>query len=386
MSRIALTAPEIFDGETLHRNMAVVINDGLIDCLCSLSDLAPDINITRFDQGIITPGFIDLQVNGGGDFLFNNTPTVASLKAITDSHRLLGTTSLLPTVISDSFENTRCCIKAVKQAMQSNPAVLGVHLEGPYFNVEKRGVHPESYLRQPTTDDVCQLEQLDSVPVLLTLAPEKVPLEMIEILTDMGIKISAGHTNASYEQIKAALEKGLDCFTHIYNAMSPLTSRSPGVVGAALEDRNSWAGIIVDGVHSHLASFRIAYFAKPLGKLFFVSDAMATVGGITGQFTLFGERIEVQKSEGKMQSDRLVNSEGHLAGSAISLADAVKIAVEQANIPTEHALAMASRYPAEYFGVDHKVGWLKPGYRADLVCLDDNLQVRETWVAGINSA
>jgi N-acetylglucosamine-6-phosphate deacetylase len=253
--------------------------------------------------------------------------------------------------------------------------VLGIHLEGPYLAAARKGTHDAGQVRVPDAAEIELATSLGDGVTLLTLAPEQVPADSIRALVARGAIVAAGHTAASYEQIRAGLDAGVRGFTHLYNAMTPLQGREPGVVGAALEDRDSWCGIIVDGVHVHPASLRVALAAKPRGKLFLVTDAMPPVGSADPDYVLYGETITAR--DGVVR-----NAAGALAGSALDMANAVRNAVSMLGLPLEEAARMASLYPAQFLGIDGTRGRIVPGYRADLVLLDDALQVATTWIAG----
>ncbi len=376
MTLCALTGARLFDGERFLEDHALVLDGNRIQAVVPRHELAADMPREALPGGILAPGFVDLQVNGGGGVLFNNAPSVASLERMTRGHRTQGTTRLLPTTISDTEPNLEACISAVREARALNPGILGVHIEGPFFSHFRRGVHREEYLRPLRDRDVDYLIDVAAeLPVLLTLAPEMTTPGQIGRLVQAGIRVSAGHTNATQAQVAAAVSEGLSGFTHLFNAMRNMEGREPGVVGTALADRTTWAGIIVDGWHVHSESVRLAWQAKPHGHLYLVSDAMATVGSDVPGFDLYGERI--QRVDG-----RLVNGEGKLAGSAIGLLEAVRNCVEQVGIPLEEALRMASLYPATYFGVADQLGRLQPGYQADLVHFSAEWEVSRTWVAG----
>lgn len=374
----ALVGARIFDGEQFFDQHALIMDGDRFGELVPEGRLPSSCQTVELDGGMLAPGFVDLQVNGGGGVLFNNRPSVETLNRMTRGHRSQGTTSLLPTTISDSPANLAACIEAVKAGQAVNPGILGMHIEGPFFSEVRRGVHRADYLRPLQDTDVdCLVTLAGELRVLLTLAPEMVQPGQVRRLAEAGIRVSAGHTNATHAQVVAAIDEGLGGFTHLYNAMSPMQGREPGVVGTALSHHGTYAGIIVDGYHVHPGSVRLAWQSKPRGHLYLVSDAMATVGAREPWFDLYGERITEQEG-------RLINAEGRLAGSAIGMMDAVRTTVEQVDIPLDEALRMAARYPAEYFGVADCLGFIRPGYRADLVHFSDELTVHSTWLAGDN--
>ena len=375
----ALIGADIFDGSQFLHDYALVLSGENIHAVLPRNALDEDVLCIPLAGGILAPGFIDLQVNGGGGDLFNNSPSINTLQDMLRAHNRYGTTAMTPTLISDSAECQRQGLEVVKQAMTDEQGVLGIHLEGPFLKEAYRGTHKTDYLRKALDEDVQWLIQQQrlagAMKVIVTVAPEQIPPQQIRALADAGIIVCAGHTGASYEQITMALDNGLKGFTHLYNAMPPLKGRDPAVVGAALADPDSWCGVIADGHHVHPAAIKIAVAAKPQGKVFLVSDAMATVGADTNEFMLYGQMIE--ESGG-----RLVNDEGRLAGSAIGLIDAVRYCVQEVGITLAQALRMASLYPSQFLGCDNRLGWIKNGYRADLVYLDNQLNVVQTWVAG----
>ncbi len=376
--KTVLRNARILAGDEFRDDLAVVIEDGRITAL--VSDAAPQLGSADeqvdLGGGWLLPGFIDAQVNGGGGVLFNNTPDVDSLRTLAAAHRRFGTTGLLPTLISDDVQVMRRAIDATRAAIaQGVPGVLGIHLEGPYIAPARKGTHDANKFRVPDADEIAMAASLDNGVTLLTLAPERVPLESIRALVERGVIVAAGHTAASYEEARAGLDAGIRGFTHLYNAMSPLTGREPGAVGAALEDRDSWIGIIADGVHVHAASLRVALAAKPRGKVMLVTDAMPPVGADSPSYELYGEVITAV--DGVVR-----NAAGSLAGSALDMATAVRNAVHLLGLPLDEAARMASRYPAQFLNLDDRLGEIAEGYQADLVLLDDALQVRATWIAG----
>lgn len=376
----ALIGARIFDGYQCLDNYAVVLNGEHIEHLLPSDQLPDDIDCIELDGGVLAPGFIDLQVNGGGGVLFNNAPDAETIETMLKGHRATGTTSMLPTLISDTTEQLQAGVKAVQQAMSdSMKGVLGVHIEGPFFNLDRRGTHKAEYIRAPKTQDLSWIidtgKANSDMRILLTLAPETTEFGQIAQLNDAGILVCAGHTDAKAETIQRALSEGLTGFTHLYNAMRPLTGRDPGVVGAALADRESWCGIIADGHHVHPLSIAVALAAKPVGKLYLVTDAMATVGSEKKSFEIYGETITEQ-------SGRLINAEGRLAGSAIGMIDGVRVCVEDVGVSLEEALRMASLYPAQMIRHSDSLGRIHSGYRADLVHFTDTFKVTQTWLAG----
>jgi N-acetylglucosamine-6-phosphate deacetylase len=376
--KTVLRNARILAGDDFRDDLAIVIESGRITAL--ISDAAPMLG--QADEqvdlggGWLLPGFIDAQVNGGGGVLFNNSPDVATLRTLAQAHRRFGTTGLLPTLISDDVQVMRAAIAATRQAISEGvPGVLGIHLEGPYIAPARKGTHDPAKFRVPDAAEIALAASLDNGVTLLTLAPERVPLESIRALVERGVVVAAGHTAASYEEARAGLEAGIRGFTHLYNAMSPLTGREPGAVGAALEDRDSWVGIIADGVHVHPASLRVALAAKPRGKVMLVTDAMPPVGADDPSYELYGEVITAV--DGVVR-----NAAGSLAGSALDMATAVRNSVQLLGVPLAEAARMASTYPAQFLNLDDRYGHIAEGHHADLVLLDDALQVRSTWIAG----
>ena len=371
----ALLGSQIFCGERFYDDHALLVEGKSIVDIVDKNNTPDNFNKIELDQGILAPGFIDLQVNGGGGVLFNNSPNKESLNTIIKAHQFFGTTSVMPTVISDSLEVLEQCIKTVTEEIKNNSSLLGIHIEGPFFNTKYRGVHQKQYISTINSDYLNLFESLKGFPVMLTLAPECISSQQLKHLTSLGIKTLAGHSDASYDKLDDAIKNGLDGFTHLFNAMGQISAREPGVVGSALHFENTFASIIVDLHHVHPSLIQLAYQLKPKGKLFFISDSMATINHGKPSFELYDE--VVNESDG-----RLVNSEGKLAGSSITQIDAVKNVYQKCNIPLNQALAMASRYPAEYLGIENHLGSLKPGYRADLVHFDSNFKVHSAWVSG----
>jgi len=375
--QVALVNGRVLLDDGLHDDVAVLCDGARIDAILRCGEGLPDTVVKRDLCGaILLPGFIDCQVNGGGGLLFNDTPNVDTLRTIAAAHRRFGTTSLLPTFISDDMGRMRSALAAVQDAVaQEVPGILGIHLEGPFLAPSRKGAHDDAMFRVPDEDDIAWLAQPIGGPIVLTLAPEHVPAGLLRALVARGVVVCAGHSAATYEQVRTGLAAGVRGFTHLYNAMSPLQGREPGVVGAALEDRDSWCGIIADGHHVHPGSIRVALAAKPRGKVFLVTDAMPPVGGPQPTFALYGESITA--IDGVCR-----NAAGALAGSALDMATAVRNTVRMVGVPLEEAARMASTYPARFLGIGDHVGCIAPGHRADFVVMDEDLRVKETWVGG----
>jgi N-acetylglucosamine-6-phosphate deacetylase len=330
--------------------------------------------------GYLLPGFIDAQVNGGGGALFTDTPTVEAIATIGAAHRRFGTTGFLPTLISDDLAAVATAIRAVDEAIAEGvPGVLGIHIEGPFLSSDRKGIHDASKFR--ILDDAAfdLLTSLRRGKTLVTLAPEATTPQMIRRLVDAGVVVAAGHTNADYDTIRAALDAGLSGFTHLFNAMSPLTSREPGAVGAALEDEASWCGLIVDGRHVHPAVLRVALRARRRDRFMLVTDALSSVGMAEKSFTMQGRAIRVVDGV-------CVDEHGTLAGSDLDMASAVRNIMAIAGLTVGEAAALASATPAAFLGLQDEFGAIAPGRRADLVATDADLRVRRTWIAGRSEA
>jgi N-acetylglucosamine-6-phosphate deacetylase len=325
--------------------------------------------------GLLVPGFIDTQVNGGGGVLFNEAPTPETIATIGRAHRAFGTTGFLPTLISDDLSVIRAGIEAVDQAIGDGvPGVLGIHIEGPFLNEHRKGIHDSEKIRGLDEEGFAVLTSLKRGRTLVTVAPECTTPEMIERLVAAGVIVSAGHSNGSYADMAAAIDAGLTGVTHLFNAMSPLTGREPGVVGAALESDKLWCGIIVDGHHVSPVTLKLALRCKSADKFMLVTDAMPSVGSATKEFVLQGKRISARGGV-------CVDSRGTLAGSDLDMASAVRNAIELLGVPYESAFLMASGSPAAFLRLEDR-GAIAPGMRADLVLLDDGLTARATWIGG----
>jgi N-acetylglucosamine-6-phosphate deacetylase len=378
MSRRLLCGARVLTEDGLRDDANLLVEDGLIlDILDPRVAARETAEQDRLPEGtILAPGFIDVQVNGGGGVLVNETPTVAGAIAIAAAHRRYGTTALLPTVITDRPDVMRLGAEAACAAMRvPDSGVAGVHLEGPFISPKRPGVHDPALIRRMGAVDAAWLAGLGSVmPLLLTVAPEEVEDDFLDLMAAAGVVLSTGHTAARAERVVEALAHGVRGFTHLYNAMPPLAGREPGPVGAALLDRTAWCGLIADGVHVHPASLRLALATRPEDRMLLVTDSMSVLGTDAESFALYGKTIF-------RRNGRLETADGTLAGADLDMAAAVRSAVSMLGLPVDRALRMASTYPADFMRLADR-GRIAPGLRADLVCLTDRLDVLGTWIGG----
>ncbi|ASJ97563.1 MULTISPECIES: N-acetylglucosamine-6-phosphate deacetylase [Shewanella] len=366
-----LIAERVFDGEHYHHNQAITLEAGHITAFEKAPGIEP-----IYLAGTLVPGFIDVQVNGGGGALFNAAPSVECLKTIGQAHARFGTTGFLPTLITDDLGVMQAAADTVAEALAANtPGVLGIHFEGPHLSVPKKGVHPANFIRHISEAELAIFAREDLGTKVVTLAPENVAPEVIRTLVDSGVRVCLGHSNADYDTVIKALEAGASGFTHLFNAMSPMDSRAPGMVGAALESQSAWCGLIVDGHHVHPASAKVAIAAKPKGKVMLVTDAMPPVGmDDNASFELFGTQV-IRKG------DRLNAVTGELAGCVLDMVGAVNNSVAMLGVPREEALRMAAKYPAEFIGHRQR-GVFRVGAKADMVLLDQDNRVAQTYIDG----
>jgi N-acetylglucosamine-6-phosphate deacetylase len=365
----------LLDGGFVERQ-AVIVEQGRIAAIIGDAEIPSSASRRDLGGAMLLPGFIDTQVNGGGGVLFNDEPTVEGIAAIGAAHRKFGTTGFLPTLISDDLGKVDIAMKAADAAIEQGlPGVLGIHVEGPFLTLKRKGIHDAAKIRLIDAEGVKLLSSPGRGRTVATLAPEKVKPAMIRQLADSGVIVSAGHTNATFEITSEALAHGLTGFTHLFNAMSQLGSREPGVVGAALLDTSSWCGIIVDGRHVDPAVLRIALRCAPMHRFMLVTDAMPSVGAADKSFMLQGRAITVQNGV-------CMDEDGTLAGSDLDMASAVRNAVQLVGLDLVHAVQMASRNPAAFLGLGHELGRIAPGYRASLVLADDDLNILDSWIDG----
>ena len=374
---LTIAAQRIFDGTDLRGPGLARISQGWIESVTfGEADARASIHLPA--DAILAPGFIDIQVNGGGGVLLNDQPTEAGVRRIVEAHRKGGTTGCLPTLITDRSEVIER-LAEVAQACLKIPGVLGFHLEGPALNRSRKGIHPEAELRVPDQRDLAAIKNLASCGrSMMTLAPECVPASMIDELIGAGLRIAAGHSDATAVEIRRAVDRDVSGVTHLFNAMSQLTAREPGLVGAALADDRLFAGIICDGIHVDRAGLRIAFRCKGRDRLMLVTDAMPLVGTNDQQFLLQGKQITLHEN-------RLTGPDGTLAGAHLTMIEAVRNAVALLETSLVDALIMASRTPAAFLGLGSELGRIAPGYRADLVAFSPDFEVVGTWVNGVGS-
>jgi len=378
MTTFAIVGARVFDGERMLDNHAVLVNGGQIAELRRIAALSPSM-ARREAKGLLAPGFIDVQVNGGGGVLFNDAATEEGIRAIGEAHRKFGTTGFLPTLITDAREKMSAAIGAVREGLAARiPGLLGLHLEGPFISREFKGAHPQAHIRIMTDVDVDLITSLGEGRTFVTLSPESaiVSPDQITRLADAGVIVAAGHTGADYETMVAARQSGVKGYTHLFNAMPDLKKRAPGPVGAALDDRDSWCSIIADMHHVSAPVLRAALAARGAERTMLITDAMPVTGTELTRFNLGGQTVH-------RRNGRLEFSAGTLAGADLDMAAAVRNASDHLGVDLATALRMASRAPAEFLGLDDELGRLAPGYRADMVLLDDSLQVTATWIDGV---
>ena len=361
----------LFDGDRFRDDHALVVSRDYGQILAIMPyHERPIGDAIDLGGGVLAPGFVDWQVNGGGGFLFNDAPTPETIRAIAAAHRRFGTTALAPTVITDAAEVLDAALEAGRAEV---PGSLGVHVEGPFIDPRRKGAHPVQHIRAMTQADADAL--IAARPCAVTLAPTSVSLELTAKLAASGIVVSLGHSQATAQEARACFDAGVRCVTHLYNAMSPLTSRAPGVVGAALADERIFAGLIADGLHVEALAGRLAYRLKGASRLTLISDAMPPAAGGPDVYELGGRRVERRGAS-------LTLDDGTLAGAVITMHDAVRFAVRAWDAPLADALKMATSTPARLLRVERRHGVLAPGARADLVWLGEGLELRGVWFGG----
>jgi N-acetylglucosamine-6-phosphate deacetylase len=373
MAQLRFYAKRLFDGQHFIDDQVLTITNGAISAI--------DQNISDVDveiSDLVVPGFIDLQVNGGGGALFNDSPSVDKLEIIMSAHAKFGTTAMMPTLITDKVEVMGQAADAISEAITKKiPGIVGIHFEGPHLSLAKKGTHSADLIRPISDAEWRILSRKDMGQVIVTLAPETVSAKDVTRMVELGIKVCLGHTNADFCTAQKAVDAGATGFTHLYNAMSPLQGREPGVVGCALLNDNTQCGLIVDGHHVDYASCKLAIKTKPAGGIFLVTDAMPPVGTNMTEFPLYDRTVYVENG-------KLTSTTGELAGSSLDMATAVKNTHLDLNIPLGESIRMASLYPAQYLYANQKMvrGELKVGMQADMVVLKEDFTVLSTWIAG----
>ncbi|WP_244627828.1 N-acetylglucosamine-6-phosphate deacetylase [Lentilitoribacter sp. Alg239-R112] len=379
MNNKAIIGANIFDAEKTHKNSALLLSDGKIIAIVADHEVPSEYEVISVDGGTLTPGFIDLQVNGGGGVLLNDEPTIDGIRTICDAHAKFGTTSLLPTLITDDFDNTKRAIEAGIEAHKQNvPGFLGLHLEGPHLSTQKKGAHDPSLIRKMTDEDVkILIDGRKNLPnLMITVGIETVTLQQIKVLSEANIIVSLGHTNCTYEQAVEASESGATCATHLFNAMSPLTHREPGLVGAAINEGAFFCGLIADGHHVHPAPLSIALAAKRgPGKAFLVTDAMSTIGTDLTSFTLNDRTI--YRNNGILTLEN-----GTLAGADLDMISAVLNIQKLTDMDPEEAIRMATLYPAQCMGISGHIGTLNSGASADIIHIGTKNEIKNVWRRG----
>lgn len=367
MTRRAIVSAEIFDGVALHDDSALLIEQDTVQGIAPTDAIPAGYEVDRVAGSTILPGFVDLQVNGGGGLMFNDATTVDGLRTIAEANASTGTVALLPTLITDTPERTRAAIDAVEAAIRAGvPGIVGLHLEGPHLSVARKGAHDPSLIRpMEKADEALLIDAAQRLPTLMvTLAPETVRPDQIARLVQGGVVVSLGHSDCSYDQARAAFAAGATCVTHLFNAMSPLGHRAPGLVGAALVTGGVSAGLIADGIHVHTASMQAALAAKRgPGRVFLVTDAMATLGSDIDAFSLNTRRV-------LRRDGRLTLEDGTLAGADLTFPAALRVVIDRVGIDRASAYAMATEAPAALLRARGGLGRIAAGEPLNAILLD----------------
>lgn len=364
-----ICAEHVLTPDGVLNNACVTIDNGII------AAIEPDSSVPAL-PGTLMPGYIDTQVNGGGGVLFNKHPDADSLNTLAMAHLRYGTTSMLPTLITDGEEAMTRAADAIAEVIAAqHPTIIGVHFEGPFLNVAKKGVHEAGFIRHPKDSELALLIRKDLGKVVVTAAPDNVDCGFIRELVAEGVVVALGHSNATYEQAAAALQAGATGFTHLYNAMSALQSRAPGMVGAALNHPDVYCGLIVDHHHVHPQSAQLAIKTKTAQRIMLVTDAMAHVGTDLTELAFFNTVIE-------RHGDKLVTPEGTLAGSCLDMHTAVLNTHRDLGFSLAEVSEMASGTPARFLSREHSLGSISVGQAANLLHLDNALNIDTIWLHG----
>jgi len=370
-----LVGARVFDGERFLDDHVVAIDGDRVAGIARYAERPSGADEVDLGGGLLAPGFIDVQVNGGGGVLLNDDPNPEGVARIAESHRRYGSVGVMPTLVTDAPEKMRAAIAATREARRTHRSVLGIHLEGPFLDPARKGAHRAEYIRAITPADIEAIVGADCGATMLTLAPNRVSVDAIRRLAERGVLVSLGHAEATYEEARAALAAGARAFTHLFNAMSPLEGRRPGMVGAALDSREAYVGVIADGFHVDPASLRVAFAAKPHDRIMLITDAMPPAADGPDTFRLQDRLVE--RRDGCLRLE-----DGTIAGSVLTMDAAVRYGVGVVGLALGEALIMASRAPATFLRREGDLGRIAPGFLASLVWLDDALKVRETWVEG----
>lgn len=368
MKKRALTGARIFDGTQMHDNAALLLDGDIFEGIVPDHAIASGYAVTQVTGGTILPGFVDVQVNGGGGVMFNDNPSVDGLRAIANAHAGTGTRAMLPTLITDTPDCLRAAVDAVEQAIREGVSgIIGLHLEGPHISIAKKGAHDPALIRPMQDEDAAYLvDAARRLPnLMVTVAPENCSPEQIALLSDAGVIVSLGHTDCSFADAQAAFAAGACCVTHLFNAMSQLGSRAPGLVGAALQAKGVSAGLIADGIHVHAGSMQVALSAKTeAGGIFLVTDAMATAGSRIAAFRLNGRMV-------LRANGRLTLEDGTLAGADIDFPKSLSLLVNEVGISPDRALEMATSAPARCLRMPGAAGRFLAGNPANAIHLND---------------
>lgn len=378
--RFALTgAARIFDGDDWHEGAALVVRDGLVEAILPTGAIPSDIRVVDTGGGTLAPGFVDLQVNGGGGVMLNDHPDVASIETICKAHAPFGTTALLPTLITDTPAITAAAVAAGEAAaLRKVPGFLGLHLEGPHLSIARKGAHDPALIRPMTDKDEAMLiAARHKLPVLLTtIAPESVEPARVAALAEAGVIVSLGHSDTGYATASTFAAAGASMVTHLFNAMSQIGNREPGLAGAAIDIGTLSAGLIADGIHVDPVTIKVALRAKQgPARIVLVTDAMATIGTDMTSFTLNGRII--YRKDGSLRL-----ADGTLAGADLDMISAVRYVHRVIGLDLSEALRMASLYPAQAIGQSHRLGRFANGTAADIVALSDDLDIGQVWIGG----
>ena len=369
----------IFDGTDFHDDCVVIVDNGLIEGIVPFSERPKHCIEHDLEGGILSPGLIDWQINGGGGVLFNETPTVAGIRNILAAHRREGTTECLITVITDSRKVMTEALNAVKAAKDFVPGLLGIHVEGPFIDETRSGAHPRQFIQSMTSEDLEWLIRHKAGTMVVTVAPNRVQSTQIKTLVENGIIVSMGHSEATDVDALNSIKAGASGITHLFNAMSPFSHRNSGMVGVGLSDSRIICGLIADGHHVSNTAIKVAFAARGAEGLAIVSDAMPPAAGGPDHFKLQGRNVE-------LHGTKLTLDDGTLAGSCVTLLQSVRHLVKEIGINLGEALQMATLTPARLLQISHRHGRISPGFNASLLHLNDDLLAQQTWIEGVSAS